>query len=543
MLCLSVQSLSNLSGAHVAYLMWTRHDVTKGGSSEKLFKKLIDAVLADVQSLPVPEQSKSVVSMQAKPAGMHLLYFMKFLLSKTQLEHSPKWLTGEMLFNCLVLNGDGLINHSKTIEKLIDSGLLDNVTAFRLACTNFQEMEIVKLWPSVRQYFFEKMLLESQDTSHTGKSPYSPRTLLCYNRFYADLETVLNIRNSRDRYVIEPSEVLFWIRGCMSIENNREDASSFMEFILGDDELHWTDAVGCGNVACMDYFKRCLNVRYGGEEIIEYIFKHPVVDCRLQCFISEFSSLSSEKKSFVFRKHTQKMISHFLQWPLSLTFAENAEEIWNFISEDLKEHFLQKIFETLFPHFRFFYRFFIDGFSLFIPMAGEQLGLRVSETLPAIYMFEHLEHIWIAVWKISSISLRTLFLNMYVFYKLVGSSKSRKFRENFEDSDVKEKLLSLFLPNGERVLELFKRENTKESLRNLIAMHMPEDLKYLEKRCISFLGTRSEDFMYRPRFKPNRNKPNESSCIHGNSINMDFIEKIREFMFSSRTVDKSNIHH
>ncbi|GBM30877.1 hypothetical protein AVEN_261964-1 [Araneus ventricosus] len=167
MVSLCLPSLFDLCGIRVAYLMWARHDVTKRCSKEVLFEELVDIVLANVQNSPLTEQAKSCLLKHLKPAGKHLLSLMSLWLSKAQPEGSQKWLTGEILFDCLVLNADGLINQRKTAEKLLGSKLLNDVFAFRLACINFLEREVLKLWPLVKLYFLNKIMLESEQPDPT----------------------------------------------------------------------------------------------------------------------------------------------------------------------------------------------------------------------------------------------------------------------------------------------------------------------------------------------------------------------------------------
>ncbi|GBO14311.1 hypothetical protein AVEN_30114-1 [Araneus ventricosus] len=88
MVSFSLQSLLDLCSVRIAYLMWTRQDLTKKFSIEELFDQLVDLVLADVQKLPLPKQVKSRILQIVKPAGKRLLCLMNFWLSKTQPENS-----------------------------------------------------------------------------------------------------------------------------------------------------------------------------------------------------------------------------------------------------------------------------------------------------------------------------------------------------------------------------------------------------------------------------------------------------------------------
>ncbi|GBN37318.1 hypothetical protein AVEN_136420-1, partial [Araneus ventricosus] len=142
----SLQSLSDLCGIRVAYLMWTRRDVTKKCLKEVLFDELVDFVLDDVGRLPLPEQLKSRIFKHVKPSGKHLLSLLNLWFSNQLPENSQKWLTSDMLSECLILNADGLINPRKTAEKLLSNRMLHDVSAFRLACINFLEKEVLKLW-------------------------------------------------------------------------------------------------------------------------------------------------------------------------------------------------------------------------------------------------------------------------------------------------------------------------------------------------------------------------------------------------------------
>ncbi|GBN01865.1 hypothetical protein AVEN_264158-1 [Araneus ventricosus] len=98
----SLQSLSELCGIRVAYLMLTRRDVTKKCLKEVLFDELVDFVLDDVGRLPLPEQLKSRIFKHVKPAGKHLLSLLNLWFSNQLPENSQKWLTSDMLSECLI---------------------------------------------------------------------------------------------------------------------------------------------------------------------------------------------------------------------------------------------------------------------------------------------------------------------------------------------------------------------------------------------------------------------------------------------------------
>ncbi|GBN47910.1 hypothetical protein AVEN_216808-1, partial [Araneus ventricosus] len=183
MVYLSLQSLFDLCGIRIAYLMWTCRDVTKRGLKEILFDELVSVVSSDVQSLPLPEKTKARILKHVRPAGSHLLSLLSLWLFM-QPENSQKCLTGEMLFECLILNADGLINQRKTAEKILSSRILDNVFAFRLACINFLEKEVLKLWILVKEYFLNKLILEGeQANSFIERSPLL-RSIDLYEQYY-----------------------------------------------------------------------------------------------------------------------------------------------------------------------------------------------------------------------------------------------------------------------------------------------------------------------------------------------------------------------
>ncbi|CAL1294477.1 unnamed protein product [Larinioides sclopetarius] len=104
----------NLCSIRIAYLMWTRQNVTKKGLEETVFDELVDFVLADLRKLPLPFQLKSRILHNVKPVGKRLLRFLDLWRQKTQpRNYRENRLTGEMLFYCLIVNADGMINLRK----------------------------------------------------------------------------------------------------------------------------------------------------------------------------------------------------------------------------------------------------------------------------------------------------------------------------------------------------------------------------------------------------------------------------------------------
>ncbi|GBN61929.1 hypothetical protein AVEN_245569-2 [Araneus ventricosus] len=245
----SLPSLLDLCSIRVAYLMWTRHEVIEACRSLDDWNNLKDVVFAEVQSISLPEKLKSLVLKILKPVGWHLRIFVSLLLSKTQPVNSVDWLTEDMLTQCLILNGDGLINHRKTAEKILSSRMLPDVFAFRLACVNFLQVEVLKLWPRVMLYFLNKMMLESEKP-HVINDMFSfPKLFGTENKQVSPYHPYFNEIRETDSvsYTTEPREVLFWISHCLSKEHSMQ-ATPFFEkeevkydFSLKSEFLHAED--------------------------------------------------------------------------------------------------------------------------------------------------------------------------------------------------------------------------------------------------------------------------------------------------------------
>ncbi|GBL68969.1 hypothetical protein AVEN_176096-1 [Araneus ventricosus] len=504
MLSPPLQSLLDLCSIRIAYLMWTRRDVTKYRLQEICFDESADIVLDDVESLPLPAQLKSRISYNVKPAGKRLLRFVDLLRRKTQHENSKKWLTSDVLYECLILNADGLINQRKTADKILSSRILFKYSAlfaFRLACVNFLEKEVLKLWIVVKQKLLYKISMEGSDPLRFP-ALYSDRFIFVKKPAIA----------SGCKYVYEPTkfefapfpcttetdEVLFWISYCLAKEKtmNIKEVPHFMGNDADWYEFSLESAAFSVNVACLDYFinfcKRKVEYDYVG--IIKANFFLDRCDCEQPCFIFHFMLLDSQEKADLFRESTREMVSHFLQWPLSQTFLENAEKIWILIPDQFKYWVLLKIFGILFHEN-----------PLLNPVTGS--GGILSDYLgfnSLIHSVEHLRRIWIALWEISLDSDKLLVLNKIVFKSITHSKRYREFRTYFKTSGLRQKLLRLFLSNGEAVLELYEGETMKKSLRSLVAKYMPEDFEDLDRRCISFLKTQTK--RYRMKMKKEMNE-------------------------------------
>ncbi|GBO01269.1 hypothetical protein AVEN_24729-1 [Araneus ventricosus] len=494
MVSFPLQSLLDLCCIRIAYLMWTRRDLTKKCSIVKLFDQLVDVVLADVQTLPLPEQLKSRIFYIVMPAGKRLLRLLDLWLSKTEPRNSQKWITGEMLFECLILNADGLINERKTAEKILSSRTVFKysvVFAFRLACVNFLEMEVLKLWILVKQILLHKISKEGCDPLRfsaffTGRFTFVKKPVIArvwkyiYEKRFSELPS--------SSCTTEPDEVLFWISYCLSKEN-ATDIKEVPHFIGNDVdwyEFSLESAAYSGNVACLDYFinicKREVEYNYVGIIIGNFFVDQK--NSEQPCFIFHFMLLDSQEKAELFREYPRKMVGHFLQWPLSQTFVENTEEIWNLIPDDSKYWVLLKVFAILVHE-----NPLLNPITDFQGISGCYIGFN-----DLIHSVEHFRRIWIALWEISLDSDKLTVLNTVVFKSITHSRRHRKFRTYFRASGLKKKLLHLFLSNGEAVLELYEGATMKNSLRNLVAKYMPENFEDLDRRCISFLKTQTKQY-------------------------------------------------
>ncbi|GBM95591.1 hypothetical protein AVEN_207051-1 [Araneus ventricosus] len=452
MLFPSLQSLLDLCAIRIAYLMWTRRDVVKKCSKEGIFdecsaveladmqrlplpkcpkEELFDefegVVLADVQSLPLPKQVKSRILNNVKPAGKRLLSFLNLWLSKTQPENSQEWLTDEMLFECLILNADGLINQRRTAEKILSRRMLHNVLAFRLACVNFLENEVLKLWIFVRQYFLNKIILEGEQP-HSFLREYSFREILVKTQSLCCASPYMLGTANFPRFPCtrEPDEVLFWISYCLSKENAIaiKEVPHFMGHDVDWYEFSLESAALSGNVSCFDYFKNFCKrkVDYSHIKIIQGIFSPYGKDCGQPCLVFYFMLLNWQERTELLRKRPMHMLSHFLQWPLSQTFVENTEEMWNLIRDDYKDWVLLKIFTILFNE-----NILLNPITNCDGFPCSFLGVNTL-----IHRVEHLKGIWIALWEISLDSYKLKVLNSIVFKSIVHSRRRREFRTNFK---------------------------------------------------------------------------------------------------------------
>ncbi|GBO14932.1 hypothetical protein AVEN_267773-1 [Araneus ventricosus] len=457
----SLQSLSDLCGIRVAYLMWTRRDVAKKCLKEVLFDELVDFVLHDVESLPLPEQLKSRIFKHVKPAGKHLLSLLSLWLSNKLPENSQKWLTSDMLSECLVMNADGLINQRKTAEKLLSSTMLHDVSAFRFACINFLEKEVLELWILVKEYFLNKIRLEGEQanafmaqngrqcgltnsvdlTDHYYSNsirgyPFSGFTPFLINRHLPLFQPF--------PFTTEPDEVLFWIGFCLSRENaiSIQEVPHFLGGDIGWYEFSLEFAAFSGNVACFEYLKNF-------------------------------------QKAELFQEYGHETLTQFLQWPLSLTFVENPERLWNLMPDMQKCVMFREIIKFLFNENISYNSLLYGDCRIFNPDC--------LPIIPGIYSLDHLAKLFVALWEISSDYYKSFFLELCIFETIENWRGQQEFCTNFVTSDLKDKLFQLFLSNGEAVLELFERENMKESLRSLVAKHMPQHFEELDSRCISFI--------------------------------------------------------
>ncbi|CAL1294482.1 unnamed protein product [Larinioides sclopetarius] len=502
-------SLLDLCSIRIAYLMWTRQNVTKKGFKEEIFDELVDFVLADVRKLPLPFQLKSRILHNVKPAGKRLLRFLDLWRQKTQPRYyRENGLTGEMLFYCLILNADGMINLRKTAEKILSSRMLFKYSplfAFRLACVNFLEKEVLMLWILVKQKLLHKISMEGCDPIRYSRLSY--RGIL--QREHASSKGCLEF--PRFPCTTEADEVMFWIGVCLSKENT-SDLKEVPHF-TGEDvdwyEFALESSILSCNVAGLDYFRNFSKrkVEYCNVEIFERNLGPDLKYYEQQSFMSYLMLLDSQAKADLLRRRTDRTVYHFLQWPLSQAFVENTEQIWNLIRDEFKEWTLLKIFAILFHE-----NPLLNPITDCEGFCCGPLGFN-----SVIHSIEHVRRIWINLWEIISDSYKLVVLNSIVFKSIVHTKRFRQFRSNFKTSGLKEKLLHLFLSNGEAVLELYQEETMKRSLRRLIAKYMPEDFEDLDRRCIAFLKTQTR--RYRRKMKI---EMEEKVYVQNNLFYMDF---------------------
>ncbi|GBM20809.1 hypothetical protein AVEN_108258-1 [Araneus ventricosus] len=486
-----LQSLLDSCCIRIAYLMWTRRDVTKKCKKEVLFDELVDFVLDDVESLPLPKQLKSRILKHVKPVGKHLLSLVNLWLANKLPENSQKWLTSDMLSECLILKADGLINQRKTAEKLLSSRMLHYVFAFRLACMNFLEKEVLKLWILVKEYFLNRIMLEGEQANaiiaqngrtFDGTDIYVDLTDHYYSYYIREYP---NWENSSDSqpfpFTAEPYEVLFWIGFCLSKENavGLEEMPHFLGDYFDWYEFALEFAAFSGNVACFDYLKNFRSIEYSNAYIIKRNFSSKAEDRKQPCFVFNFLPLNSEEKAELFRKYEAETLTQFLQWPLTLMFVENPEGLWNLMSDFQKSVIFREIFDILFNENILLHTFRHRDCHIF--------SLDCLPIIPGMHNLDHLARLFIALWEISSYENKLFFLNSWIFKIIESSRGQQEFLINFVTTGLRDKLFQLFLSNGEAVLELFERENMKESLRSLVAKHMPQHFEELDRRCISFI--------------------------------------------------------
>ncbi|GBM91745.1 hypothetical protein AVEN_154561-1 [Araneus ventricosus] len=232
-----------------------------------------------------------------------------------------------------------------------------------------------------------------------------------------------------------------------------------------------------GNVACFEYLKNFRNIENSYVDIIEKNFSSKEEDRRQPCFVF------SEEKAELFHKYDEETLIQFLQWPLILMFVENPEGLWNLMSDLQKSVIFREIFYILFNEnillHPFRHRHRHGDCHIF--------GIDCLPIIPGMYRLDHLSTLFVDLWEISSDNYKSSFLNSWIFEIIENSRAQQEFRINFVATGLKDKLFQLFLSNGEMVLDLFETENMKESLRSLVAKHMPQHFEELDSRCISFI--------------------------------------------------------
>ncbi|KAF8787802.1 hypothetical protein HNY73_009364 [Argiope bruennichi] len=530
----SLQPLCELSAVHIAYLMWCRHDLITESYKRVLSDELVGVVLSEVQSLNLPKRVKPFISYNVKPVGRRLLVLLTLWLRKTKPNDSGNHLTMDMFYECLEVNADGLINYSKTAEKMLHSGTLDSTVAFRLASINYLEAEVLKLWPSVKHYFLNKIVQESERPGTSDEEMEEPddemvRNSLSETPGRRDYSTVFsNIK--------EPCEVLYWIGYCLSKENavTMDEVPHFS----GDNDwlgFSLASAAHYGNISRFEHFEksRVITMKYDYMWIMEKLFKSKDEDNQQPCFVFIFKRLDSEEKARLFQQFPRETISQFLQWPLSVTFRDNAEEVWNFIPDSHKDWVFIKIFTILFQK---------SSMLLYTRLTiMHYLGLtkKMPGIVTGIYNTDHLRSIWSTLWEISPNDYKLHVLELFVFSGLVlCSPKPYAFITCFESSGLKSKLLDFFNSDGSYILKLYEGKNLKESLRTLIAKHMPNDYKYLYGHLISRITPKARGHFVRMKtllqLRTRSAKMSRSTPVH-----QDFVRYVHNCLSPPIDIDEA----
>ncbi|GBO41325.1 hypothetical protein AVEN_67373-1 [Araneus ventricosus] len=148
---------------------------------------------------------------------------------------------------------------------------------------------------------------------------------------------------------------------------------------------------------------------------VEMEDQHPCFGRQLPCFIFHYVLLNWEEEAELFQKFPSHMLSYFLQWPLSLTFLDNIERLWNLVGNYVLE-----------------YMFFL--FSE--PETNSLFSVPSFKSTTGIYSSEHLVRIWVALWNIGLDSSKSQFLDSYVITSIQYRSGQDEFIENFETSGL-----------------------------------------------------------------------------------------------------------
>lgn len=191
--------------------------------------------------------------------------------------------------------------------------MFDNVVAFRLASINFLEKEVLKLWTHVKEFFLNKLILESDQPNPLVRTNRQYHSALNWQGYQPMREyTYSKDIRSNCSTSTEREEVIFWIGCCLS-EENRIMIQSIPHFLINNFdwyEFSFNFAIFSGNVACFDYFRNFCSpiIRYEPSYFFQNIFyfhdgeerEHLCFERQLPCFIFFYMLLDSVDQDYLF---------------------------------------------------------------------------------------------------------------------------------------------------------------------------------------------------------------------------------------------------
>ncbi|KAF8787800.1 uncharacterized protein LOC129972119 [Argiope bruennichi] len=533
MISTNIPSLFNMCATSIVYRLWTHQDIYENWHEEDHWQQLEKKVEQDVKEFiePLPELIQSLVLPLVKPAGRHYFSFLSIWFKK--IGANEKWLKKGMLSSCLTLYPVGIINQRKTARKFLGSQSLHKVIAFRLACINFLEVEVLRLWPSVLQYFLNRIVFQYFKMESSDNVLYFPS-------------------DSYSGFISEPSEVFFWIGYCLSIEKRVQlhEVPHFSQYpnnIWYKNALCRASASGC--IPFFEYESNCSSsgVFFSHEDEIKNLF----IDSKnyLVSLFYHFSSMGAERKTNLFREFPRNVLSYFLQWPLSLLLLENTDKICYLLDQlDLLDFLFAKILEI----------FYFEEYK--------HLYLHPKAEISDVYVTTHLQQIWISFWRICPREVKLRIINSFAFRDVALNwfLERSSYQMNYDLSTFKKDLIHLFSSNGEAFLNFLTEKQLTKALEDVVTKFMTEkklDFRLLQipefdyepefewfefineysRRCIHFIME---------RYLPSSTQPNcqiyvrskmrlfdFSALRESNSATREFIDYIQEFLISNNLND------